>query len=74
MIFGSVFIKKNQTSFFSKQNWNQFKQTGFSYFRKKPVQTGLARFDSGFFGLAQFVFGFFVWVWFFQFQVYKTKT
>jgi hypothetical protein len=50
--FGLVFIKKsNQTEFFLKKkpkpNQNRFKPTGFvsvRFFRKKPVQTGLARF------------------------------
>jgi hypothetical protein len=55
IIFGSVFIKKNnQTEFFLKKNRNRT-ETGsnrpvsvrFSFLGKKPVQTGLARF-SGF--------------------------
>jgi len=53
IIFGSVFIKKNnQTEFFfekkPKPNRNRVKPTGFGsvFLGKKPVQTGLARFSS----------------------------
>jgi hypothetical protein len=52
--FGSVFIKKsNQTEFFLKKTETEPKpvQTDrfwFGFLEQKPVQTGLARFFSGF--------------------------
>jgi hypothetical protein len=75
--FGSVFIKKsNQTDFVFKKKTetgsNRPVLVRFGFLEKKPVQTGLARFDSvlarlarffpiwlGFFGLARFFSGFF---------------
>ena len=43
----SIFIKKITKIVFFEKNRNRFKPTGFGYFGKKPVQTGLAWFFSG---------------------------
>jgi hypothetical protein len=80
IIFGSVLFlskKVTKTGFKKKQKPNRTSSNRpvlvrFGYFRKKPVQTGLARFSvwlgffSVFFGLGS--------VWFFRFQAYKTET
>jgi hypothetical protein len=67
-LFGSICIKKsNQTGFFLKNRnrtgtgSNRPGLVWLGYFRKKPVQPGLAQFFSGS-------------VRFFQFQAYKTET
>jgi len=70
---GSVFIKKTIKLKFKKKKTTETgsnRSVSVRFFRKKPVQTGLARFF-------QFWLGFFsIWVrfGFFWFQIYKTET
>jgi hypothetical protein len=57
-------------------NRNQFKPTGFDFFGKKPVQTGLVfSVWLGFFRFSRVSrFFWFGSVWFFRFQACKTET
>ena len=70
--FGSVFIKKKVTKPILKKKTEtepkpvQTDRFRFGFLGQKPVQTDLARFWLGFFGLGS--------VWFFLFQAYKTET
>ena len=70
IIFDSIrfFFLKNKTGFLKKKNQNLFKPTGFGPVRLVQSKNLLKSMWLGFF----FQF-FFVWVRFFQFQVYKTE-
>jgi hypothetical protein len=61
-LFGSVFIKNNQTEYFFKKNQNQFKPTGFDsvFYNKNRFKTDLARFFQFSSVLARFGSVFFV--------------
>ena len=79
--FGFYLKKLSNWILKKKPNRNRFKPTSFGlgrfgFFWQKPVQTGLARFWIGFFGLTWFFLVFFCLgsVRFFRFQTYKTET